>query len=185
MALLMPPGGVVLEAMLDRERSQRVVSIDPNVRATICPDPRVYRESVERWLGLAHIVKASVDDVNWLYPDRTAADVLAEWSTRGPSLVVFTRSAEGALARLPSGLEVGVGGIDVDVVDTIGAGDTFTAGLLHALDEAGLLNIAALAQLGAEHVEEALRFAVLVSAVACTRAGSDPPYLTDLPALKN
>ena len=185
MALLMPPGGVVLEAMLERERSQRVVSIDPNVRATICPDPRVYRESVERWLGLAHIVKASVDDVNWLYPDRSNSDVLAEWSTRGPSLVVFTRSANGALARLPSGLEVGVGGIDVEVADTIGAGDTFTAGLLHALDEAGLLTIAALAQLSAEQVEEALRFAVLVSAVACTRAGSDPPYLTDLPALKN
>ena len=152
MALLMPPGGVVLEAMLERERAQRVVSIDPNVRATICPDPRVYREAVERWLGLAHIVKASVDDVNWLYPDRTPADVLAQWSTRGPSLVVFTRSADGALARLPSGLEVGVGGIDVEVVDTIGAGDTFTAGLLHALDEAGLLTIAALAQLTAEQV---------------------------------
>ncbi len=80
---------------------------------------------------------------------------------------------------------VGVGGIDVEVVDTIGAGDTFTAGLLHALDEAGLLNITALAQLSAEQVEEALRFAVLVSAVACTRAGSDPPYLTDLPALSS
>jgi fructokinase len=185
MALLMPPGGVVLEAMLERERAQRVVSIDPNVRASICPDPRLYRESVERWLGLAHIVKASVDDVNWLYPDRSYADVLAEWSTRGPSLVVFTRSADGALARLPSGLEVGVGGIDVEVVDTIGAGDTFTAGLLHALDEAGLLNVSALAQLTGEQVEEALRFAVLVSAVACTRAGSDPPYLTDLPALSN
>ena len=78
--------------------------------------------------------------MKWLYPDRSYADVLAEWSTRGPSLVVFTRSADGALARLPSGLEVGVGGIDVEVVDTIGAGDTFTAGLLHALDEAGLLN---------------------------------------------
>ena len=108
MALMMPPGGVVLEAMLERERAQRVVSIDPNVRASICPDPRVYREIVERWLRLAHIVKASVDDVNWLYPDRTVADVLADWSTRGPSLVVFTRSADGALARLPSGLEVGV-----------------------------------------------------------------------------
>jgi fructokinase len=185
MALLMPPGGVVLEAMLERERAQRVVSIDPNVRASICPDPRVYREAVERWLGLAHIVKASVDDVNWLYPDRSHADVLAEWSTRGPSLVVFTRSADGALARLPSGLEVGVGGIEIEVVDTIGAGDTFTAGLLHAFDEAGLLNASALAQLTGEQVEEALRFAVLVSAVACTRAGSDPPYLTDLPALSN
>ncbi len=185
MALLMPPGGVVLEAMLEREREHRVVSIDPNVRASICPDPRVYREIVERWLRLAHIVKASVDDINWLYPERSYADVLADWSTRGPSLVVFTRSADGALARLASGLQVGVGGIDVEVVDTIGAGDTFTAGLLHALDEGGLLNISAVGHLTAEQVEEALRFAVLVSAVACTRAGSDPPYLTDLPALSN
>ena len=185
MALLMPPGGAVLEAMLERERSQRVVSIDPNVRASICPDPRLYRESVERWLGLAHIVKASVDDVNWLYPDRSYTDVLEDWSTRGPSLVVFTRSADGALARLASGLEVGVSGIEVEVVDTIGAGDTFTAGLLHALDEAGLLNVSAFAHLTGEQVEEALRFAVLASAVACTRAGSDPPYLTDLPALSS
>jgi fructokinase len=185
MALLMPPGSVVLEAMLEREREHRVVSIDPNVRASICPDPRVYREIVERWLRLAHIVKASVDDINWLYPERSYADVLADWSTRGPSLVVFTRSADGALARLASGLQVGVGGIDVEVVDTIGAGDTFTAGLLHALDEGGLLNISAVGHLTAEQVEEALRFAVLVSAVACTRAGSDPPYLTDLPALSN
>ncbi len=185
MALLMPPGGAVLEAMLERERSQRVVSIDPNVRASICPDPRLYRESVERWLGLAHIVKASVDDVNWLYPDRSYTDVLEDWSTRGPSLVVFTRSADGALARLASGLEVGVSGIEVEVVDTIGAGDTFTAGLLHALDEAGLLNVSAFAHLTGEQIEEALRFAVLASAVACTRAGSDPPYLTDLPALSN
>ena len=185
MALLMPPGGAVLEAMLERERSQRVVSIDPNVRASICPDPRLYRESVERWLGLAHIVKASVDDVNWLYPDRSYTDVLEDWSTRGPSLVVLTRSADGALARLASGLEVGVGGIDVEVVDTIGAGDTFTAGLLHALDEAGLLNVSAFAHLTGEQIEEALRFAVLASAVACTRAGADPPYLTDLPALSS
>ena len=103
----------------------------------------------------------------------------------GPITGRVHEECDGALARLPSGLEVGVGGIDVEVVDTIGAGDTFTAGLLHALDEAGVLNIAALAQLTAEQVEEALRFAVLVSAVACTRAGSDPPYLTDLPALSN
>ncbi len=185
MALLIQPGGVVLEAMLERERAQRVVSIDPNVRASICPDPQLYRETVERWLRLAHIVKASVDDVNWLYPDRSHADVLADWSTRGPSLVVFTRSANGALARLPSGLEVAVGGIEVEVVDTIGAGDTFTAGLLHALEEAGLLNVSALAQLTGEQIEEVLRFAVLASAVACTRAGSDPPYLTDLPALSS
>jgi fructokinase len=178
MALLMPPGGFVLEAMLERERPQRVVSIDPNVRATICPDPRVYRESVERWLGLAHIVKASVDDVNWLYPDRTSADVLAEWSTRGPSLVVFTRSADGALARLPSGLEVGVGGIDVEVVDTIGAGDAFLAGLLAAVADRRLFGVTAadtLRRLTPDTVEEVMSYAAVVAALTCARSGANPP----------
>jgi fructokinase len=181
MALLMPPGGTVLEAMLQRERSSRVVSIDPNVRASICPDPVRYREAVERWLRVAHVVKASSDDVSWLYPGRAHDEVLAEWASSGPTLVVFTRSAEGAVARLPSGVEVSVEGMSVDVVDTIGAGDTFSAGLLHALSDADVLSIEGLAAISAQQVHEALRFAVLVSAIACTRAGADPPYLADLP----
>jgi fructokinase len=183
MALLMPPGGAVLEAMLQREQPHRVVSIDPNVRASICPDPVRYREAVERWLLVAHIVKASADDVSWLYPDRSHADVLADWASRGPALVVFTRGDEGAVARLPSGVEASVGGVRVDVVDTIGAGDTFSAGLLHALSDADVLSIEGLATISAQQVADALRFAVLVSAIACTRAGADPPRLADLPAL--
>jgi fructokinase len=181
MALMMPPGGSVLEAMLQRERPQRVVSIDPNVRASICPDPLRYRESVERWLGLAHVVKASVDDVGWLYPDRSHADVLADWASRGPALVVFTRGRDGAVARLATGIEVSVGGLAVNVVDTIGAGDTFSAGLLHALSELDSLDVSALTSLTSSRLESALRFAVLVSAIACTRAGADPPYGQDLP----
>ena len=181
MALMMPPGGAVLESMLRRERAERVVSIDPNVRASICPDPVRYREAVERWLAVAHIVKASTDDVSWLYPDRSPDDVLTDWASRGPALVVFTHGAAGAVARLPSGVEAIVGGVVVDVVDTIGAGDTFSAGLLHALSDADLLSVEGLAAISKQEVEEALRFAVLVSAIACTRAGADPPHLADLP----
>jgi fructokinase len=182
MALMMPPGAAVLESMLRRERAQRVVSIDPNVRASICPDPVRYREAVERWLGVAHIVKASSDDVLWLYPDRSPDDVLADWASQGPALVVFTHGAAGAVARLPSGVEARVEGVVVDVVDTIGAGDTFSAGLLHALSDADLLSAEGLAAISKHEVEEALRFAVLVSAIACTRAGADPPHLADLPS---
>jgi fructokinase len=181
MALMMPPGGAVLESMLRRERAQRVVSIDPNVRASICPDPVRYRDAVERWLGIAHIVKASSDDVSWLYPDRSPDEVLVDWASRGPALVVFTHGAAGAVARLPSGVAASVGGVVVDVVDTIGAGDTFSAGLLHALSDADLLSVEGLTAMSKLEVEEALRFAVLVSAIACTRAGADPPHLADLP----
>jgi fructokinase len=181
MALFLPPGGAVIEAMLSRERLSRVISIDPNVRASICPDVNRYRETVERWLTVAHIIKASADDVSWLYPDRSVSDVLLDWSGRGPSVVVLTLGTEGAVARTSSGVLVQAPGFEVDVVDTIGAGDTFSAALLHALSELRCLDVAALASLSASQLEIAVRFAVRVSALTCTRAGADPPYGQDLP----
>lgn len=180
MALVKSPGGPVLEAMLARERDRRVISIDPNVRTVMCPDPLRYREIVERWVAIAHIVKASVDDLGWLYPDRPHTDVLAEWSTRGPALVVATLGADGAVARTAGGNTVEVPGVEVDVVDTIGAGDTFSAALLHTLDASGYLDIEKLRAISDAAVEAALQFAVRVAAVTCTRAGADPPYLEDL-----
>ena len=181
MALFLPPGGAVIEARLSRERVSRVISIDPNVRASICPDVNRYRETVERWLTLAHIVKASADDVSWLYPDRPVGDVLLDWSGRGPSVVVLTLGTDGAVARTSSGVLVQSPRFEVNVVDTIGAGDTFSAALLHALSELGCLDVVALASISASKLEIAVRFAVRVSALSCTRAGADPPYGQDLP----
>jgi fructokinase len=173
-------GAPVLETLLARERSERVISIDPNVRPVMCPDAAQYRSSVERWLSLAHIVKASVDDVAWLYPHRSCEDVLADWAGRGPAVVVLTLGPDGAVARTSGGATVKAPGVSVDVVDTIAAGDTFSAALLHALDSAGCLDPTFLTQSSTESLEAVLRFAVRASAVACTRAGADPPYLRDL-----
>jgi fructokinase len=180
MALMRSPGAAVLESLLAREKPHRVVSVDPNVRAAVCPDHVEYAAHVSRWLGLAHIVKASSDDVAWLYPGRAIDDVLADWSSRGPAVVVLTLGSDGAVARLAGGPTVRVAGIEVEVVDTIGAGDTFSAGLLNQLDEAGFLDLERLADLSADDVAAALRFGVRVAAVTCTRAGADPPYLRDL-----
>ncbi len=180
MALIRKPGGLVLESLLVREKPHRIISIDPNVRAAACPDRREYAAHVERWLGFAHLVKASSDDVAWLYPDRSIDDVLADWSSRGPAVVVLTLAGDGAIARLTDGSTVGVAGQVVDVVDTIGAGDTFSAGFLHYLDEAGLLDIDMLASLTPADIEAALCFGVRVAAMSCTRAGADPPYRRDL-----
>jgi fructokinase len=183
MALFMPPGGAALEAMLVRERAGRVISIDPNVRAAVCPDPLAYREVVERWLTVAHVVKASADDVGWLYPDRPLTDVLLDWSQRGPAVVAITLGAEGVVARTASGELVQAPGVAVDVIDTIGAGDTFSAAFLHALDALECLEVERLAALSAVQLEVALRYAVLAAGRSCTRAGADPPYGADLPSV--
>jgi fructokinase len=180
MGLVGRPGGAVIEAMLVRERARRVISIDPNVRPVMCPDAREYRDVVERWLGVAHIVKVSADDLGWLYPARSAADVALEWVTQGPLLVVLTSGADGARAFGADGLSVAVPSVPVEVVDTIGAGDTFTAGLLHSLEQQGRLDVEALARLSEPQLETALRYAAQVSALACTRPGADPPYAQDV-----
>jgi len=180
MALIRPPGGDVLELLLAREKPHRVISIDPNVRASMCPDPLRYSEIIERWLGLAHVVKASADDVAWLYPGRSFDDVLADWASRGPAVVVLTLGGDGAVGRTPTGPTVRVEGLTVDVIDTIGAGDTFSAGLLYALDAQGCLDVEALSRLTPAALEAALCFAVRVSALTCTREGADPPTLTEV-----
>ena len=173
-------GAPVLETLLSREKVRRVISIDPNVRPVMCPDPLQYRTNVERWLSFAHVVKASADDVAWLYPERSVDDVLADWASRGPAVVIFTLGADGAVARTANGSSARVPGVDIDVVDTIAAGDTFSAGLLHALDAAGCLDVEKLAGIAPSVLDDAMRFAVRASAIACTREGADPPYLRDL-----
>lgn len=180
MGLIGQPGGPLLEAMLVRERSRRVISIDPNVRPIMCSSVDEYRVIVERWLGVAHIVKVSADDLRWLYRDREPVDVARAWIGRGPLLVVLTEGPDGARAFDASGRSVAVPGVKVDVVDTIGAGDTFTAGLLHSLEQHGCLDVEALSRLEEAQLESALRYAAQASALACTRAGSDPPYAQDV-----
>jgi fructokinase len=95
-------------------------------------------------------------------------------------LVVATLGGDGALGQTSGGAVVRVAGVAVDVVDTIGAGDTFSAALLHALEAGNRLDIASLPHLTASDLEIALGFAVRASAMACTREGADPPSLADL-----
>jgi fructokinase len=172
LALLEPPGGAVLEAWL--ARCPVPVSVDPNIRPSVQPDRATYRAAVDRWLGLSDVFKASSDDVGWLYPDEPVAAVAQRWREAGPSVVAITRGADGAHIATANG-SADVPGMPVDVVDTVGAGDAFTAGLLHHLREAGLLSVDALRGLSVDAARDAARFAVRVAADTCTRAGADPP----------
>ncbi|ABK53892.1 PfkB domain protein [Acidothermus cellulolyticus 11B] len=181
MALMRPPGGAVVEGVLRREFPHRVISVDPNVRAVLCPDPAQYRAAVERWLEHAHIVKASVDDVRWLYPGVSPDDVLLRWLRLGPLVVVLTLGADGAMARSASGAAVTVPGMSVPVVDTIGAGDTFSGALLHHFARNGALSIEKLRVIDEGELAAALRFAAAAAAVTCQRAGADPPRLQEIP----
>jgi fructokinase len=136
----------------------------------------------ERYVAAAHVVKASDEDIGWLYPDRAPAEVLRAWTELGPTLVVMTRGPDGCVARTVSGDEVELPGRPVAVVDTIGAGDAFQSGLLSGLLDAGLATPHSIDTLTRETLHDVLDRAVRVSALTCGRAGADPPTRAELDA---
>jgi fructokinase len=164
--------------LADAVRRGLVVSIDPNVRTAVIPDGRAYRQRLERLIGAADVVRLSRDDLAWLDPAEPAATA-GRWLAAGAALVVVTSGRERATAYHRSG-EVSVPAEPVELVDTIGAGDAFNAGLLAWLYEAGRLRRDGIESLGSGELAEALRLAGRVAALTCERAGADPPHLDQL-----
>lgn len=162
-----------------KERHGRLVSLDPNVRPTVEPDMMRWCAALDSWLPLVDIIKASDEDLKLLYPDREPVEVARELLDNGASLVVVTRGGAGALA-VARGCMVDVPGHRVQVVDTVGAGDSFQAALLDALPDRSALE----QTLDSPHrLELAIRRAVLASSITCTRAGADPPRSEEIDAL--
>jgi fructokinase len=166
----------------DLRASRRVlVSYDPNVRPSVFGARGRARELVERGVGNAHVVKASREDLEWLYPGRTVDELCRQWNAAGPALVVITDGARGATAHRQGREPLHRPSREVSVVDTIGAGDAFTAGLLNGLARRGLHHPAGVSELSDAVLAEVLDEAVLISSVTCERAGADPPRLRAAP----
>lgn len=173
------PGAAVVEELV---RSQRrngavTVSLDPNIRPSLLGSPAEERVRVERQVGLSDIVKVSSEDLQWLYPGEDPGDVARAWIAHGATLVVVTLGGDGAygVTRHATAARAAA---PVTVVDTVGAGDAFTAGLLDALRGADLLGGARHARLAAitsSELADILDFAIEVAGVTCGRPGADPP----------
>jgi fructokinase len=185
LALGLPPGAAVIEDFVAAQYrcGEVLVAYDPNIRPALAASREAEVARVERQIRLAHLVKASEDDLAWLYPDRDPRDVARQWRRLAGAWVTVTRGPRGAFAICPSGEEVEVPGRPVQVVDTIGAGDAFLAGLLAGLADRGLLAATAadtLRQVTADIVAQILAEAVVVAALTCARAGANPPTRAEL-----
>ena len=171
-------------ALVRRGRGGRAVSFDPNCRPGLIGSPARAREAVREFLRLSDVVKASDEDLSWLHPGREPLDVAREWLAEGPALVVVTRGGDGCLAVTATG-DVAVPSVPVDVVDTVGAGDSFMAALLDALSRAGVLGGEvrdSISRLPGQDVAQALRWAAAAAAITCGRPGADPPTTAELRA---
>ncbi|MEU0336843.1 carbohydrate kinase [Streptomyces sp. NPDC006193] len=174
-SLVLEPGASAYEELMRAAAEQGLfTALDPNIRAGLIPDADAYRARFKSWLPSVTLLKLSVEDAAWL------GGTPQEWLAAGPSAVVVTRGGDGLTAFTRDGGEYSVPGEAVDVVDTIGAGDTVNAALLHGLAVQDALSREALAALGAEGWTRLLRFAARAAAVTCSRAGAEPPYASEL-----
>jgi fructokinase len=172
-----PPGDARLHqavAGLHRDASV-VISYDPNVRPASLGDPELAQPLVERFVAVAHLVKASREDTDWLYPGSAPQDAARRWLDLGALVVVITDGPHGASLFRAGSAPVRRPGRAVRVADTIGAGDAFTAGLLGGLSRRGLRTPGQLAQWPSAGLAEVVEEAVLISALTCERVGADPP----------
>ncbi|MEP6665497.1 MAG: carbohydrate kinase [Nocardioidaceae bacterium] len=187
LATAISPGSEALLAMVERLHAHgaHLLSYDPNVRPALAGRRDDAVERTERYVGASHVVKASDDDLAWLYPGLDLADVMRRWLELGPELMVVTRGESGCLAMTARGASMSRDGLSVKVVDTIGAGDSFQSGLLSALADAECTTPGSVGQLSTTELEVVLDRALRVSAMTCEREGADPPTRAEYDARRS
>ncbi|MFE5407246.1 carbohydrate kinase [Microbacterium sp. NPDC056569] len=190
-AAVLDPGASHVAGLVRAARGRAVVTYDPNIRPSLVDDPDRVRARVADLIGLAHVVKASDEDIRWLHPGRDVVEVAREWVARGPRLVVVTLGPDGAVGVTADG-DVVVPAVASEVVDTVGAGDTFMGALIDGIVDPGDLR-ASLRTAGGSGawtgrgdpsaaVESLLRRSVHAAAITVSRPGADPPRRAELAA---
>lgn len=181
-AALLAPGADAVRSILTALRATALITYDPNVRPALLSDQDGARRDVESFVALADLVKASDEDLTWLYPGADPLDVARAWLETGPAVVVVTTGAGGAFAVSRDGVSR-VRGHRVDVVDTVGAGDTFMSALIHGLIETGFSGVTTrdrLRGIDTDAVTGLLALGARAAAITVSRPGADPPRLAEL-----
>jgi len=173
LATLVQPGADVLFDWALECADFAPVVFDPNIRPQVLSDREKYVALVEKWIGISSVVKLSDDDFEWLYPGKSPESVAEQWLQGGVALVVMTRGKAGLVGYTSDGV-VEVAGVKVNVVDTVGAGDTVGAIVVQGLITDGLLNMRG------STLKDVLHRAAVAAAITCSRMGAQPPYAHEI-----
>jgi fructokinase len=169
---IQPAASVLFEWALEVSELAPII-FDPNVRPAVIPDRENYSVQVEKWVDISAVVKVSEDDLTWLYPGEDHVEIAKRWIANDVSVVVITHGADGLTGVTAQGV-VKAPGVKVDVVDTIGAGDTVGAVIAEAVKNIGLVELHGAALMVT--LEKAARAA----AITCSRKGANPPTSREL-----
>ena len=173
LATIIEPGASILKDWIIQAKDYAPIIYDPNIRSSVISDRSRYQEVVKEWVALSNVVKASEDDLAWLYPETDPLEIARSWVSIGVQLVVITKGENG-IVGVTENQEVSIPGVKVEVIDSVGAGDTVGAVLVEALVEFGL------EKLTSELLSHILHRAALAAAITCSRAGANPPTKAEL-----
>ena len=173
LATIIEPGASILKDWIIQAQDYAPIIYDPNIRSSVISDRSRYQEVVKEWVALSNVVKASEDDLAWLYPETDPLEIARSWVTQGVQVVVITKGENG-IVGVTENQEVSIPGVKVEVIDSVGAGDTVGAVLVEALVEFGL------EKLTSELLSHTLHRAALAAAITCSRAGANPPTKAEL-----
>ena len=173
LAAVIEPGASVLFEWAQSLAKVAPIVFDPNIRPAVISDRKQYVAQVERWTAISSAVKVSDEDIKWLYPSIGVEQIINDWLTKGPSLIVVTHGDKG-LTGYRKNERVSVEAVKVKVVDTVGAGDTVGAILVEAMEKDGLESLT-----GAR-LEMMLKRAAKAAAITVSRVGAHPPTSEEL-----
>ena len=167
------PGASVLYEWSNEVSKFAPVVLDPNIRPSVIPDRKMYLTAIEKWFAIATVIKVSEEDMNWLYPGDDIVNRAKSWLSDVTKLVVITLGSEGLLGITLED-QIKVPGVKVEVVDTVGAGDTVGAIVVEGIIKYGLENLIG------ETLRQVLSKAAKAAAITCSRAGANPPSNEEL-----
>jgi fructokinase len=173
---IVEPGASVLYDWAMKVAEFAPIVFDPNIRPSVMGDRDRYQAAVEKWAAISSVIKVSDDDLTWLFPGQPFEEIAKRWVADGAALVVVTRGVNGSIGYTESGVEEALG-VKIDLVDTVGAGDTVGAVIIEAMVRDGILS------LQGEGLKKVLNRAAAAAAITCSRAGAQPPYKHELAKL--
>lgn len=179
-SLVAEPAASAYEALMAQAKGRATLVLDPNIRPGFITDEPAYRARLARMIAMSDIIKVSDEDLEWIAPQGgTLTDRARQMCEAGPQFVIVTKGDEGA-TLVSRTAQTDVPAVPTTVVDTVGAGDTFNAGLMVGLERLGLLEKSRLAAAQVEDLRPALTLGAQAAAVTVSRAGANPPWAAEL-----
>lgn len=177
--LIPEPCGQTYENLLVDNAANHLIYLDPNIRPGFIEDDDRHRARIRRMVSHSDIVKVSDEDLSWIEPQADADAAVQKWLANGTSMVLLSRGGDGSEAHTASGV-VKADAMKIEVADTVGAGDTFSAGFLASLNTQCGLSKSGLSELDDKTIQTALRFANRAAAITASRHGANPPWLEEM-----